>query len=63
MADSFRDPQFPDWQKIDFAKESVALAIDGKIEVVRTASNTAGTDLLRLVLYPGQRGRGTHRRP
>lgn len=41
----------PDWQKIDFAKESVALAVDGKIEVVRTASNTAGTDLLRLVVF------------
>jgi 2-keto-4-pentenoate hydratase len=44
-------PAVPDWQKIDFSKESVALAVDGKIEVVRTASNTAGTDLLRLVLF------------
>jgi 2-keto-4-pentenoate hydratase len=44
-------PAVADWQKIDFSKESVALAIDGKIEVVRSASNTAGTDLLRLVLY------------
>jgi len=44
-------PAVSDWQKIDFARESVALAIDGNIEVVRTASNTAGTDLLRLVLH------------
>jgi len=44
-------PAVDDWQKIDIAKESVALAIDGKIEIVRTASNTAGTDLLRLVLH------------
>ena len=44
-------PAVADWQKIDIAKESVALAIDGKIEVVRAASNTAGTDLLRLVLH------------
>jgi len=44
-------PAVDDWQKIEIAKESVALTIDGNIEVVRTASNTAGTDLLRLVLY------------
>lgn len=44
-------PAVDEWQKIDIAKESVALAIDGKIEIVRTASNTAGTDLLRLVLH------------
>jgi 2-keto-4-pentenoate hydratase len=44
-------PPVADWQKIDIARESVALAVDGTIEVVRTASNTAGTDLLRLVLY------------
>ena len=49
-------PAVADWQKIDFAKESVALAVDGKIEVVRTASNTAGTDLLRLVLYIANEG-------
>jgi len=45
-----------DWQKIDLAKESVALAIDGKIEAVRCASNTAGTDLLRLVIYLANEG-------
>ncbi len=41
----------PDWQQIDFAQESVTLSVDGDVKVERTASNTAGTDLLRLVLY------------
>ena len=49
-------PAVAEWQKIDFAKESVALAVDDKIEVVRSASNTAGTDLLRLVLYLANEG-------
>jgi 2-keto-4-pentenoate hydratase len=49
-------PAVADWQKIDITKESVALAVDGKIEVVRTASNTAGTDLLRLLLYLANEG-------
>jgi 2-keto-4-pentenoate hydratase len=49
-------PAVADWQKIDFARESVALAVDGKIEVVRTASNTAGTDLLKLVQYLANEG-------
>jgi 2-keto-4-pentenoate hydratase len=44
-------PAVPNWQQIDFAQESVSLAVDGEIKVARTASNTAGTDLLRLVLY------------
>ena len=49
-------PAVPDWQQIDFAKESVALAVDGSVRVERTASNTAGTDLLRLVLYLANEG-------
>lgn len=49
-------PAVADWQKIDIAKESVTLAVDGKVEVERTASNTAGTDLLRLVLYLANEG-------
>jgi 2-keto-4-pentenoate hydratase len=49
-------PPVANWQKIDFSNESVALAVDGKIEVVRTASNTAGTDLLRLVIYLANEG-------
>lgn len=49
-------PAVADWQKVDITKESVALAVDGKIEAVRTASNTAGTDLLRLVHYLANEG-------
>jgi 2-keto-4-pentenoate hydratase len=44
-------PAVADWHRIDFAKETVTLAIDGSVQVERTGSNTAGTDLLRLVLY------------
>ena len=44
-------PAVSNWRQIDFAKESVSLAVDGDVKVERTASNTAGTDLLRLVLY------------
>jgi 2-keto-4-pentenoate hydratase len=44
-------PAAPQWQEIDFTKESVTLSVDGNIKVERTASNSAGADLLRLVLY------------
>ena len=49
-------PAVPDWQSIEFAKESVSLAVDGEVRVERTASNTAGTDLLRLVLFLANEG-------
>jgi len=49
-------PAVPNWQDIDLAKESVSLAVDGSVQVERTASNTAGTDLLRLVLYLANEG-------
>jgi 2-keto-4-pentenoate hydratase len=49
-------PAVPDWQQIDFASESVKLAVDDVVQVERTASNTAGTDLLRLVLYLANEG-------
>ena len=49
-------PAVSEWQKIDFAKEKVTLAIDGSVQVERTASNTAGTDLLRLVIYLANEG-------
>lgn len=44
-------PAVDNWQKIDFTKESVSLSVDGDVKVQRTASNSAGTDLLRLVLH------------
>jgi len=49
-------PVIENWQQIDFSKESVTLSIDGEVVVERTASNTAGTDLLRLVLYLANEG-------
>ncbi len=44
-------PAVPDWQQIDFSRESVTLSVDGNVMVERTASNAAGSDLLRLVIY------------
>jgi 2-keto-4-pentenoate hydratase len=36
------------WQRIDFSKEHVVLAVDGVVRVERTGSNTSG-DLMRLL--------------
>ena len=44
-------PAVSDWQQIDFSRESVTLSVNGSVMVERTASNTAGTDLLRLLVY------------
>jgi 2-keto-4-pentenoate hydratase len=44
------------WREIDFAKESVTLAIDGSIRVERTGSNPAG-DLYRLLPWLANEGR------
>ena len=41
-------PAYPNWRSIDFAQETVTLAIEGVIRCERTGSNTAG-DLLRLL--------------
>jgi 2-keto-4-pentenoate hydratase len=49
-------PAVEGWQNIDFAKESVSLSVDGAVRVEHTASNTAGTDLLRLVMYLANEG-------
>ena len=48
-------PACPDWKKIDFTTESVTLAIDGKVQVERTGSNTSG-DLMRLLPYLANEG-------
>jgi len=50
----YGDP-VPDWQNIDFAKESVSLAIDGAVRVERTGSNTSG-DLMRLLPWLANEG-------
>jgi 2-keto-4-pentenoate hydratase len=48
-------PASRDWKKIDFKKETVTLAIDGKVQVERTGSNTSG-DLMRLLPYLANEG-------
>jgi 2-keto-4-pentenoate hydratase len=49
-------PVFPSWQNADFAKESVVVTIDGVVRFEGTASNAAGTDLLRLVTWLANEG-------
>jgi 2-keto-4-pentenoate hydratase len=44
-------PAFPEWRNADFTKESVTVLIEGIVRFEGTASNTAGTDLLRLVTW------------
>ena len=48
-------PAYAAWKNIDFAKETVTLAIDGAIRVERTGSNTSG-DLMRLLPYLANEG-------
>ena len=45
----------PEWKTIDFARETVVLAIDGSVRVERTGSNPAG-NLLRLLPYLANEG-------
>jgi 2-keto-4-pentenoate hydratase len=49
-------PAVENWQSIDIAKERVTLSIDGKVEVDRVASNSAGTDLIRMLVYLANEG-------
>jgi 2-keto-4-pentenoate hydratase len=44
-----------DWEKIDFSKEHVTLAVDGVVRVDRTGSNTSG-DLIRLLPWLANEG-------
>jgi 2-keto-4-pentenoate hydratase len=43
------------WQRIDFSKEHVVLAVDSVVRVERTGSNTAG-DLMRLLPWLANEG-------
>ncbi|HMD21820.1 MAG TPA: fumarylacetoacetate hydrolase family protein [Alloacidobacterium sp.] len=49
-------PAFPAWQSADLTKESVVMSIDGVVRFEGTASNPAGTDLLRLVTWLANEG-------
>ncbi|WP_229740928.1 2-keto-4-pentenoate hydratase [Silvibacterium dinghuense] len=44
------------WQSVDLTRESVSVVIDGVVRFGGTASNSAGTDLLRLVTYLANEG-------
>jgi 2-keto-4-pentenoate hydratase len=48
-------PAVADWQSLDFAKESVSLAVDGVVRVERTGSNTSG-NLMRLLPFLANEG-------
>jgi 2-keto-4-pentenoate hydratase len=47
---------FPGWREFDFANESVEVVVDGVVRLQGTASNSAGTDLLRLVTWLANEG-------
>lgn len=49
-------PAVTDWQTADLAKESVTVTISGSVRFEGTATNTAGTDLLRLVVWLANEG-------
>jgi 2-keto-4-pentenoate hydratase len=46
----------PDWERVDLQRESVTLSVDGVVRLEGIASNSAGTDLLRLVTYLANAG-------
>ena len=48
-------PAYPDWQALDFHRETVVLTIDGVEKVKRTGSNTSG-NLLRLLPWLANAG-------
>ncbi|HTZ89388.1 MAG TPA: hypothetical protein VMA71_03555 [Alloacidobacterium sp.] len=49
-------PAFPAWQSAELEKESVTVTIEGVVRFEGTASNAAGTDLLRLVIWLANEG-------
>jgi 2-keto-4-pentenoate hydratase len=51
----FFGPAIPNWQSIDFSKETVTLSIDGVVRMERTGSNTSG-DLTRLLPWLANHG-------
>jgi 2-keto-4-pentenoate hydratase len=49
-------PPAPNWPSIDLAGESVTLFVDNEVRFQDTASNSAGSDLLRLVVWLANEG-------
>jgi 2-keto-4-pentenoate hydratase len=48
-------PAYANWQSVNFATESVSLAVDGVVRVERTGSNTSG-NLMRLLPFLANEG-------
>ena len=46
----------PNWQSCNLAEEGVTVAVDGAVRFEGTASNPAGTDLIRLVTWLANEG-------
>ena len=49
-------PAFAGWQSANFLDEAVTVYVDGQVRVSDKASNSAGTDLLRLVVWLANEG-------
>ena len=47
---------FYGWRDVDLSREEVTMIVDGVVRVESTASNSAGTDLLRLVTWLANEG-------
>jgi len=51
-------PACANWRSVDLSQESVTVEVDGEKRFQGTASNSAGHDLLRLVLWLANEGSG-----
>ncbi len=51
-------PALANWQSVNLANESVTVQINNEVRFQGTASNTAGTDLVRLVVWLANEGAG-----
>lgn len=49
-------PPCTDWRSVDLSRESVIVTVDGDVRFEGTASNSAGTDLIRLVVWLANEG-------
>lgn len=49
-------PAFPGWQSAELANETVTVYVDNEVRFNGTASNSAGTDLLRLLVWLANEG-------
>jgi 2-keto-4-pentenoate hydratase len=48
-------PAIPNWQNVDWTRETATLRVNAELSVQRTGSNTAG-DLIRLLVYLANEG-------